>query len=461
MGMRHGVVLGGGLAGMLTASVLARHLDAVTVIERDRLPAGPLDRAGSPQGRHTHAFAGGGVAALDRLLPGMVDELVKAGARRIRNPEDVLILTTAGWLPRYQDMESFLSASRRVIDWSIRERVLADVRISVRQATDVTGLAGDAGRVTGVRLRSRETRATDELAADLVVDATGRGSHAPRWLREIGVPEVREELVDPGIVYVTKVFRALPGTEDDFPAIMIADDPRSERPGRGALLLPVEDGQWMLTLSGRRGVTPPSDDEGFHAFARELPHPILSKIIEMAEPVSRMFRYDLTSNRRRRYDRLRPAPEGFVAIGDAHCSFNPVYGHGMTVSVFGALALHETLGRQGLQPSTARLAQKAVARATDPVWAMARSQDVRFRGTTGTRMTMLDRVQEAYGRRLQRAAIGSRDIVAAQLSVFELAGPPTQLLAPKIIRQAMRRPRATGPTEPPLTERERAALRIG
>ncbi|MCP3799720.1 hypothetical protein NLX83_10665 [Allokutzneria sp. A3M-2-11 16] len=391
-------------------------------------------------------------------LPGIVEELVDAGARRMRNPEDVLIHTPDGWLPRYDRMESFLSVSRRLLDWKVRSRVLANPRITVWQATDAIGLTGAAGRVTGARLRSRETKAIDELGADLVVDATGRGSHAPKWLREVGIAQVREELVDPGLVYVTKVFRALPGAENTFPSVLISSAPASETPSGGALLLPVEDGRWMLTVTCRRGVAPPSDDAAFDAFARGLGNPLIDTIIDRAEPLSRLYRYDLTNNRRRHFDRLRPAPEGFVAIGDAHCSFNPVYGHGMTVAMFGALALHGVLAQQGIAPSTARLAQKAVARVTNPVWSMARRYDIRFRGTRGTNVTVLDRAVQAYDRRLQRAAMDSREIVAAQISVFELTSSPNRLLAPQILWQAMRRPRATGLAEPPLTEHERAVL---
>src|SRR6516225_5578555 len=79
-GRRHAVVVGGSMAGMLAARILADHFDAVTLLERDRFPETPAARKGLPQGRHAHALLRRGRGSMERLLPGMTGELVRAGA---------------------------------------------------------------------------------------------------------------------------------------------------------------------------------------------------------------------------------------------------------------------------------------------------------------------------------------------------------------------------------------------
>src|SRR5690625_3371008 len=151
------VVLGAGLAGMLTASVLAKHVNEVTVVERDRLPEGPSSRKGVPQAHHGHLLLSGGIDALDELLPGTSERLIKAGARRLGLPNDIVVLSAQGWLPRLPEMRAAVSCSRNLLEWQVREQVLRDRRIHVIGMTDAAELCGTSARVTGVRVRNRGT----------------------------------------------------------------------------------------------------------------------------------------------------------------------------------------------------------------------------------------------------------------------------------------------------------------
>src|SRR5689334_23658858 len=193
MAPTHAVVLGGGLAGMLAASVLVRHFDEVTVVERDKLPDGPGTRSGVPQARHAHLLMSGGARAIESLLPGTLDALFSAGAHRIGVPNDLVSLSAQGWVPRFPEMQFIVSCSRGLLDWVVRTQALRDNKISVLTGTEPVSLLGDRHAVSGVLVEDRVSREQNCLDADLHVDATGRGSRLPSWLGSLGLPAVHFE----------------------------------------------------------------------------------------------------------------------------------------------------------------------------------------------------------------------------------------------------------------------------
>lgn len=200
-GPRHGIVLGGGWAGMLAAQALSRHLDAVVVLERDVLPEGPRQRRGQPQARHVHILMSGGARIVDLLVPGTIDRLLAAGARRVMLQRDMLTFTPYGWQHRFPSGQYCLMCSRPLMDWVVRDRVLAGGRVELRQRAEALGLIGGRDRITGVRVRDVATGAKSSLAADLVVDASGRGSRLRHWLAGVDLPTMEQDVVDAGMAY--------------------------------------------------------------------------------------------------------------------------------------------------------------------------------------------------------------------------------------------------------------------
>ncbi|MGW0520778.1 FAD-dependent oxidoreductase [Crossiella sp. NPDC003009] len=449
----HAVVLGGGLAGMLAASALTGFADQVTIIERDRFPDGPLERRGIPQAGHTHVLIAGGAHAIDQLLPGTIDTLIAHGAQRIGLPSRFLALASRGWLRRFDEAQFLISCSRALLDWVVRDKVLRDKKIAVREGTEAIGLLGDAQRITGARLRDRDTEAIEHLDADLVIDATGNSSRAPRWLADLGLPAVIEDEVDPDIFYATRFYRAPECARLDFPEINIASDPAVSPVLQAGVLLPIEDHRWIVTLVGPRSAKPPVDDEGFARFARDLRHPVIADLIARAEPLTAPRRYRIPGNRRRHYEHIKPWPAGFLVLGDAACTFNPVYGHGMAVAARGALALHNGLRHNGIHRA-GPIIQRAVARQADLAWRMATSQDLRYPGTTGPRPSRLSGLRQAFLDRLSWAATGRPAVAAAQFDVYTLSASPLRLLAPRILLGALLGPGRPALTEPPLTPEE-------
>ncbi|MFI2369348.1 FAD-dependent oxidoreductase [Streptomyces sp. NPDC018833] len=451
---RTAVVIGGGLAGMLAAGVLRPYVDEVTVVDRDALPDGPHARRSLPQAHHAHLLWSGGARAIEALLPGTTQRWLAAGARRIPLPTGLVSMSALGWFRRWPEMQFLIACSRDLLDWVIREQVTARPGITVLQRTELLGLQGDTTRVSGVRVRGAEG---DErvLPADLVVDASGRGSRTPDWLRALGAGEVREEKVDSGLAYASRLFRAPAGTAM-FPVVNVQADAREPRPGQTATIVPIEGGRWLVTLSGTRGGQPTSAADEFENFARSVRHPIVGELIAHAEPLTDVVVNRSTVNRRRYYEKAADLPEGFVAIGDAVATYNPVYGHGMSVAAQGVLALREALASRGVgAPGLARAVQRAVAGPVSTAWDLATGQDILYPGAIGREPGASARVLRTYVDRLMLTATGRPLVTKALFDVMTLSAPIASLLRPEIALAVLRGPKLPQLPGPPLTTDER------
>lgn len=461
----HVVVIGAGMAGLATAHALGRHADRVTVIERDSLPSRPAARAGTPQGRHLHVLQPGGLLALEHLLPGFSDELIARGATAIAAPGEILWMSAAGWVqPQPGERRGLLSASRDLIEWVTRDLVLDRSPLDLRTAVEVAGLAVEDGRVVGVDLRPRgaaRDEPTERLRADLVIDASGRRSHAPDWLEAAGYERPEEDLVDADLAYATRTYRRGPDDLGGWQGIFLqAKAPETTRMG---VMFPIEGDRWMVTVAGINGDVPPTDDDGFAAFALGMRSPAIAEAIAGLEPAGPILGFRRTENRRRRYERLRRAPDGFVAIGDSACAFNPVYGQGMSVAALTAEALERAVGdhlhRSGgdLAGVSTRL-QQEVARTNAGAWMVATGEDARWPGTTGGASSPAERVLRRYLDRVVAAAAVDRVVNAAFFRVVAMVATPTSLLRPTLAWRVLGRrhpaPPATRPE--PLTTRTHA-----
>ncbi|MCX5379959.1 NAD(P)/FAD-dependent oxidoreductase [Streptomyces sp. NBC_00091] len=457
-GRRTSVVIGGSLAGMLTAAALAGSGD-VLVVERDALPEGPHPRKGLPQAHHAHLLWSGGAAAVDALLPGTTGRLRDDGAHRIALPTNMVGFSPEGWFRRWAEESHYvLLASRDLLDWHVRRSVAALPGVTVHDRTEVLGLAGDARRVTGVRVRG-EDGAERVLAADLVVDASGRSSRTPVWLREFGLPEPAVRTVDPGLVYASRIFRAPKDLGSTFPVIVnIQADPREAGPGRSATLVPIEGDRWLVTQSGTRGGEPTRDPEAFEDFARALRHPIISELIAGTEPLTDVVLTRTTVNRRYHYEKAA-LPERFLVLGDAVAAYNPVYGHGMSVAAQGALALRDTIARCGWSDERlAARAQKAVAGPVAAAWALSTGNDVFYPGATESGPTLAERCAAAYVRRLMHTSTGNGRVARAVTDVMTLERPAARLFTPPVLLAAALGPRRAQLAGPPLAAAELAAI---
>ncbi|MFD0319248.1 NAD(P)/FAD-dependent oxidoreductase [Streptomyces flavalbus] len=438
------VIIGGSLAGMLAAAAVRDHVTDVVIVDAHEIPVGPEPRPGVPQAAHLHVLVSGGAEAVHELLPGAVGQLLGSGANRVPMTTNMVMHSPEGWYRRWRrDSHYLIAASRDLFDSVVRQHVLKDSKVTVRSPAKATGLVGSADRVTGVRLHGADGEES-ELAADLVIDASGRASRTPRWLAALGVTHLSEDVVDAGYAYASRVYRA-PVPTHNWPVINLQADPRRPGPARAGGILPIEDGRWHVSLMGTPGGHPPRDPAGFDAFARTLRHPLVADLIAQAEPLTGITVTHTTANRRYYYERLRTWPDGLVALGDAVAAFNPVYGHGMSVAALGALALRTQLSRHGLGSGLARRAQRAIAQPVDLAWTLATGQDIHYATTQGRTAGMLDRLLHRYVSRLSHTATGSYHVATALTDVLTLQSPGTSLLRPSVLAAAL-----LGPGRPPL-----------
>jgi 2-polyprenyl-6-methoxyphenol hydroxylase-like FAD-dependent oxidoreductase len=434
------VIVGGGLAGMLAARVLSDHFDAVTLLERDRFPEAPAARKGLPQGRHAHVLLERGRAILERFLPGLTEELVRAGAAPLDFTRDVAWLSPAGWYVRFPGDLRLLACSRDLLDWVVRGRVTALPPICIRQGADVAGLIrgpGTGGRVTGVRLRSGS--AEDEvddggvvLAADLVLVAGGRRSRLPEWLTALGFDPPAETVVNSFQGYASRYYRPPAGFAPDWKALYIQQAPPGDP--RGGIVQPVEGGRWLVSLVGGDGDYPPTDEAGFLDFARSLRSPALYEAIAGAEPLTPIAGQRATENRLRHYDRPGRLPDGVVPLGDAVCAFNPVYGQGMSAAALGAEVLDGWLREDGHHsPGGSRVVQRRLARATAVAWQLATGADYCFRTTEGSPQSGVARLTGRYLSAVMRAATRRTWVRRRLTEVLHLLRPPSVLFGPGVL----------------------------
>ncbi|MFD0692228.1 FAD-dependent oxidoreductase [Actinomadura fibrosa] len=445
MGIQAGkraVVLGGSVAGLLAARVLAESFAEVLVVERDGLPDEPAPRRGVPQGRHAHGLLARGHQVLEELFPGFTGDLRAAGAltgdlgelhwyfhgRRLRPARTGLVA---------------VAATRPLLEGLIRARVGALANVALLDRCEVTGLAATPGRraVTGARILRREGAAPAEtvLDADLVVDATGRGSRTAAHLRGLGYRPPAEDRVRIDLTYTTRHYRLGAGR---MPAGVQSINPVSGPvTPRGAFFSELEDGLFVLSLTGVLGDRAPTDPDGFAAFVRSLPVPDVHDIVGDAEPLDAPVAFRFPASVRRRYERLERFPAGLLVVGDAVCSFNPVYGQGMTVAALEALALRGHL-RSGAIPEPRRFFRD-ISVIIDVAWDISAGGDLAFPGVDGRR-TLRTRVGNAYIARLHAAAARDPELTRAFMRVAGLVDPPRALTRPGVLLRVLRGGGAAG-----------------
>jgi len=439
----HAIVIGGGIAGLLSAHVLSRHFRRVTLFDRDRFPATPQTRPGIPQAHHVHVLLTRGYKILRELLPGFDAHLRQMGAPLMDWAQDVDWFIGGGWTPKHPSHLRARIASRSALEWAIREEVRALGRVSLRDGVEVKRLLSDPSsqRVTGVEVESRPGGPNlAELVhkADLVVDASGRGSKGPGWLESLGFGPPEQTVVNAHLGYASRLYRRPQDWSESWQTLYIMNEPPKNP--RSGVLTTIEDGRWLVTLVGYNKNYPPTDEEGFEAYAKALAAPTLYHAIRQAEPLSRIHGYRRTENRQRHYERMDRWPGGFLCIGDAVCMLNPVYGQGMTVSAMAAQLLDRYLGRidgKALDSKQCLMFQKRLARSNSPAFMAATSDDFRWPETQGKPPPGLSYMHR-YIDHVFQAALRSELVHTRLIEVLHLTRPPTSLLRPEIVSRVLR-----------------------
>ncbi len=438
----HALVIGGSMAGLLAGRILANHFDQVTIIERDYYPTEPVPRRGIPQSGHLHLLLSRGRIILEQLFPGLQDELVAAGATLLTS--DSKWFSPAGWAFRLTPDSASFVCSRSLLDWTIRRRLAALGNVYFLEGGTVKGLLAnsDHTKVTGVSVHfcaQAGSTHQENLSADLVIDASGKVSHAPKWLEALGYLPPKETVINGFVGYATRIYQA--NNQDDCHSLFISTSPPFRT--RGGAIFPIEGKRWIVSLGGGDRDYPPTNEAGFLEFARSLPTPLIYDAIKDAQPLTPIYSYKGTENRMRHYESLSRQPENFIVVGHAACAFNPVYGQGMTVAALSAQILDQSL-KQQRQKSTegnlnglARQVQRQLAKVHDVAWLFATSQDCRYLGSEGEKPSLITQLTIQYMDQVLKLVTEDEEVCQTFLEVVHMLKPSTALFHPKIFVKAI------------------------
>jgi 2-polyprenyl-6-methoxyphenol hydroxylase-like FAD-dependent oxidoreductase len=427
------IVIGGSIAGLLAARAAAPYFDRVTIIERDALPEAATLRPGTPQARHIHTLLARGYRAIDSLLPGITEDLDDMGAPFIHWGWDTAAVTPFGLSARVNTGVGSYGVTRAGLEAAIRRRVLALPQVSALTNCQVLGLRVIGGRVRGVQIREKHSDAVMTLAADLVIDTSGRNSEAPKWLQAHGYSLPEETFVPSTVAYATRWYRR-PDVAPEWKALSIRSRPTAGQ-NRGGLIMEVEGDDWMVLLSGYNGEQPSNDNHDFLEYARSLASSHIYDAIKDLDPQSPIYGYRFAGSRWRHYERMGRMPEHFILLGDAVCSFNPIYGQGMTVAAMEAECLAQMLSRRDVRDLSgfAGQFQRRVADMIREPWALATAEDKRLVEGAESHQSLRTRLMRAYRDAVVTLVPVDAVISRAFVRVANLLSSPTTLLHPRIV----------------------------
>lgn len=427
-GERTAVVIGASMAGLFAAAALATNGWTVQVLERDDLPVDPEHRRGIPQDRQAHILLHRGMVAIDHLVPGFRAALLARDAVPF-DTGSMPWLGEYGWLDTDVPGWEVVSATRPLMDAVTRDLVRALPGVSLVPRTRVTAIRAAAeGWLVSTGPAEQGDAPDLDLSARLVVDASGRSSRLDRWLPDLVDGDIEE--VDARVGYAGRLYQQS-GSLPLRTGVMVFG--RAED-GASGLALPVEQDRWMISASGLGERRPPREPSGFEGFLASLRDPAIIDLVDCLEPVSDVAVHRQTANRRHDWGRHHSWPTGLLVVGDALCSFNPIYGQGITVAALQAEALGQWLGAD--RRIDHRL-QRQLRAITDLPWSIATGNDRRFTGAAGP--SPAQRLSSVFTSRMGRlAAAGNARATRALSDIYHLMASPTALLHPALLLAACR-----------------------
>ncbi|HVN64800.1 MAG TPA: hypothetical protein VMT58_09200 [Candidatus Binataceae bacterium] len=391
MAKRRAIVVGGSLAGLCAARSLTDYYDEVTVIDRDAYPAGAHERPGVPQSRHVHALLMRGRVELEELFPGFERTMEERGAIEVNFGRDFAAYREDGWAPRKPNNIVTLFASRVLLEATVRDLLRRLPNVEFIERAEAVGITASkrngVRRVTGVKVNPRDGAPAYDLTGALVIDASGRATKFPGWIEELGLPTPKETVVDSHPGYASRWYKVFPERRPKEwwwkgawldPVLGVCET--------AGVMFPVEGERMIVTMGGIAGHYPPTEPEEFTAALSQLRSPLIANEVAIAEPISPVYSYRQMANRWRHYDKWDARLDNFIALGDASCAFNPVYGQGMTSSAISGRILGDVLKECG--PGDPELPRKffaALGAFQSEPWAMATSVDFNIPGCEGER----------------------------------------------------------------------------
>jgi 2-polyprenyl-6-methoxyphenol hydroxylase-like FAD-dependent oxidoreductase len=427
---KRAVVIGAGMGGLPAAQLLADYFREVVVVERDVLPGDATPRRGVPQGKHPHGLLAGGFKALCDLFPDFPSTLVLAGANSLDSGLDVC--------HEYPGQEPFpvrslgiasFTMTRPLLELAVRRRVQERANVVFRDGCRVVaiGATPDGNAVTSVSYETRDGK-LEVLAADLVVDASGRGNPTLDFLKSTGRPMPEETVIGVDFGYSTGVYTIAP--EAAPAAKVMLTMPKAPEESRMGLLMLREDGKWFAALGGRGADAPPADADAFTAYAASLPTSSVYDAIKDATPHGQIEQFAFPESRRRHFNSTDDFPRGLIPIADSVCRFNPVYGQGMSAAAQEAVVLRNLLAAHAsdADPLAALGSEflSAMESIVENPWSLSAMPDLVYPDARGERPADLEKSIEHHIA-ITQAAHHDPDIHKRLIEVLNLLKPISAL----------------------------------
>lgn len=431
-GLSRAIVIGASIAGCLSARVLARHFDEVLVLDQDTFSARPETRKTVTQEHHVHLLLRRGSAIMEALYPGFKQALVEAGAQEIDLSHGVKCYAGNAWKQRWPTGITAHYCSRTLLEFVLRQQAMGVEKVKIIDGVRVKGLLHDAGCVSGVQaVIDGETRL---LEATLVVDASGRGSRLPAWLKQFGYGDVPREEVANQLGYVSRIYRRNPARSSGWQVLLVTPD-LPERRSMG-VISPIEGDRFMVTAGGWFGASPRPEEADFMRFLSQLPVPDIFDEVSQLEPLGDFHPFRMPCSLRRRYDLMPDWPQGLLAVGDALCSINPIYSQGMSVSALQVEALARELPAFLRGDIPVQQVLSAQIAATQTSWQQAKANDESL-CPQQTPVSLKERLHARWLGMVNAAAYHNRDVAMATLNIANLVAGQRTLYSLPVARASL------------------------
>jgi 2-polyprenyl-6-methoxyphenol hydroxylase-like FAD-dependent oxidoreductase len=377
------------------------------------------------------------VLILSRYFPGILEDIASHGAKVIDFAHSMNWYAYGGFKKNFAIGLDGVLISRPLLEHLIRERVMALPNVRLQDKTVVKRLvsSSDQRKISGILIESKESGQTSSILANLVIDATGRGSHSFQWLKEIGYEDTPVTEVKINVGYTSRMYKRDP--EDPRGNWWMGCTPIAPQEKRFGGIIPIEGNRWMVTVGGWHGDNASREETEYLEFVKSLPNHNIYDIVTKCEHLSPLIQYKFPTSIRRHYEKLKRFPTGFLIIGDAISSFNPIYGQGMSSACLQAVELDKVLRENNIDEELAKTYFKSIARIIDNIWLLATGEDCRFPQTIGPRPFAIDLINK-YMVLVHKAAINDEVVGGTFLKVLGLLKPPKSLFYPNILWRVLR-----------------------
>jgi 2-polyprenyl-6-methoxyphenol hydroxylase-like FAD-dependent oxidoreductase len=440
--MNKAVVIGAGIAGLITARILSEYFKEVSIVERDELPTAPANRQGTPQSFHPHRVLPRGHMILERYFPGYTNDLLEHGAYP-SDAEELVLVNPFGTLV-VRPPSGSASSSRALLEWVLRRRVQKIPHVHFITNKEVTGFMSSEDRltITGIYTKERNKNKQEGLlTADMVIDTSGRSSKIIKWLNSLGYTVPNPEVLKVSLGYSTQYYKIPSQAQKQWRSV-ISDAQPAKRISNGTLIRIEDDIAGTLLFSAGGEHYPSIKPDKYKEELNNLITSEISDIVSNLEPLQDPRGYRTSESIRQHFEQMEHWPSGLLVLGDVFCNFDPIYGQGMTVAAMEAETIANCLEeqRRNPQPYFERHVLHRMQEAIEPAWWLSSISDLRWKGVEHVGATPLKGVTFAQKyidlftkKAMELATNGNSKFYLMQFLMNSLVLPPSKFFNEEIL----------------------------